>query len=437
MGRPSNLGRWPAPSSDLQHGLLPFPLIPMVPAPFPSPSVKPPVPDAQAGERLDVEFQDVELEAGSTGAGEQRAIERLLDANLDRAREGLRVIEDWCRFGLARPDLVSRTKDFRQRLGRCHQARYKLARHTATDPAAGMAHGAQAERQGAAAVVAANCGRVQEALRVLEEFARALPGPLAAEAAAIRYGLYDLEVDVLRAAAGPGWRRELLQQCQLYLVTSPAPNLEAVVAAALEAGVRLVQYRAKGDAPASDAPTGGPAITDQQRLADARALRQLCARHGALFLVNDRIDLALAVDADGVHLGQDDLPPAIARSLLGPDRLIGRSTNRLEQLHQAVADGCDYVGVGPVNATPTKPGRDPVGLDYVRQAAAASPIPFFAIGGIDATTLDGALAAGASRVAVVRAITQAADAGAASAALLARLAQVRLDHPPAERPDQP
>jgi thiamine-phosphate pyrophosphorylase len=228
-----------------------------------------------------------------------------------------------------------------------------------------------------------------------------------------------------------------LQQCQLYLVTSPVANLEAVVAAALGAGVRLVQYRAKADAPAGDAPAGGPAITDQQRLADARALRELCARHGALFLVNDRLDLALAVDADGVHLGQDDLPPAIARSLLGPDRLIGRSTNRIEQLHQAVADGCDYVGVGPVNATPTKPGRDPVGLEYVRQAAAASPIPFFAIGGIDATTLDGALAAGASRVAVVRAITHAADPGAASAALLARLDQVRLDHPPAERPDQP
>jgi len=432
MGSPPKVGISRFPSSDPQHGLLPFLLIFMVSAPFPSPSLEPQ--DFVPGV---CEAQPVEAQAGMAGAGEQRAIERLLDANLDRAREGLRVIEDWCRFGLARPDLVSRTKDFRQRLGRCHQARYKLARHTATDPAAGMAHGAQAERQGAAAVVAANCGRVQEALRVLEEFGRALPGPLAGEAAAIRYGLYDLEVDVLRAAAGPGWRRELLQQCQLYLVTSPVANLEAVVAAALGAGVRLVQYRAKADAPAGDAPAGGPAITDQQRLADARALRELCARHGALFLVNDRLDLALAVDADGVHLGQDDLPPAIARSLLGPDRLIGRSTNRIEQLHQAVADGCDYVGVGPVNATPTKPGRDPVGLEYVRQAAAASPIPFFAIGGIDATTLDGAVAAGASRVAVVRAITHAADPGAASAALLARLDQVRLDHLPAERPDQP
>ena len=397
----------------------------MVPVPFPSPSVDPPAVEPLAVDLHARDSQASEPQAGSPEAGEQRAIERLLDANLDRAREGLRVIEDWCRFGLERPDLVSRTKDFRQRLGRCHEDRYKLARHTATDSAAGMAHGAQAERQGAAAVVAANCGRVQEALRVLEEFGRSGAGPLAGEAAAIRYGLYDLEVDVLRAGAGPGWRRELLQHCQLYLVTSPAANLEAVVAAALGAGVRLVQYRAKAEAPAG----GGPAMGDQQRLAEARALRQLCARHGALFLVNDRLDLALAVDADGVHLGQDDLPPAIARRLLGPDRLIGRSTNRLGQLHQAVADGCDYVGVGPVNATPTKPGREPVGLDYVRQAAAASPIPFFAIGGIDATNLDDALAAGASRVAVVRAITQAADPGAASAALLGRLAAVGLDQP--------
>ena len=135
------------------------------------------------------------------------------------------------------------------------------------------------------------------------------------------------------------------------------------------------------------------------------------------------------MDADGVHLGQDDLPPAIARRLLGPDRLIGRSSHRLEQLQQAVADGCDYVGVGPVNATPTKPGRDPVGLDYVRQAAAESPIPFFAIGGIDATSLEAALSAGANRVAVVRAIIEATDPGAASAALLARLAQVRVAQP--------
>ncbi len=358
----------------------------------------------------DADLTDTGL-TGITSAAGDLAVRRLLDANLDRAREGLRVIEDWCRFGLERADLVVRLKDMRQRLGRLHRDQYKQARHTATDPAAGLAHPAQAGRLQPSSVVAANAGRVQEALRVLEEFGRPSDPGLAAEAAAIRYALYDLEVEVLRAApGGADQRREQLRRCRLYLVTSPSPRLEATVAAALEAGVRLVQYRAKE-------------AEDGQRFAEALALRRLCARHGALFLVNDRVDLALAVDADGVHLGQEDLPPAVARRLLGPERLIGRSTQRLEQLHQAVAAGCDYVGTGPVNATPTKPGREPVGLAYVRQAAAESPIPFFAIGGIDATSLPAVLAAGARGVAVVRAITEAVDPAAACRELLNLLAE--------------
>jgi len=294
------------------------------------------------------------------------AVLRLLDANLDRAREGLRVVEDWCRFGLDRPDLVARLKDL---------------------------------------------------LRVLEEVSRGVDDALAVEAAAIRYALYDLEVELLRASRGGEERRLQLRQCRLYLITSPAPNLEVVVEAALGAGVRLVQYRAKEGGLEPD----GQPITDGVRLQQAQALRQLCSGHGALFVVNDRIDIAQAVDADGVHLGQGDLPPALARRLLGPEKLIGRSTHALPQLRQAVADGCDYVGVGPVNATPTKPGRDPVGLDYVRQAAAESPIPFFAIGGIDLASLAAVQAAGAERVAVVRAITEAVDPAAASRALLKRL----------------
>ena len=369
---------------------------------------------------------------------ETAAIRRLLDANLDRAREGLRVLEDWSRFALDRTDLVTACKDLRQRLGRLHHSRYKLERDTAGDGGAGLGHPAQLERRQPAQVLAANAGRVQEALRVLEEFGRLEDPELAAEAAAIRYRLYDLEVELLQATAardaaagGAGAveaiaakesaghpfkahdsagaeRRKRLEACRLYLITRPVPELERVVEAALQAGVRLVQYRAKE-------------ADDRSRLAEARALRDLCARHGALFVVNDRIDLALAVDADGVHLGQDDLPPALARRLLGPDKLIGRSTHAIEQLRQAEADGCDYVGVGPVNATPTKPGRSPVGLDYVRQAAAEARIPWFAIGGIESSSLAPVLEAGACRVAVVRAITDAPDPGAATADLLAGL----------------
>ena len=340
--------------------------------------------------------------------GHTAAIERLLDANLDRAREGLRVLEDWCRFVLRRPDLVVRLKDLRQRLGQCHRFTYKLARHAATDDSAGLGHPAQLERENPLAVVAANAGRVQEALRVLEEFGRALDPPLAMEAARIRYALYDLEVECLRGGAPDGQsRRERLAQCHLYLITSPVPDLERVVEAALTAGVRLVQYR----------PKEQPA-TDLERLAQARVLCRLCHRHGALFLLNDRLDLALAAEADGVHLGQTDLPLAEARRLLGPERLIGRSTHCLDQLRQAVSEGCDYVGVGPVHATPSKPGRDSVGLAYVAAAAAESPLPWFAIGGINATTLAPVQQAGATRVAVIRAITGAEDPRAATLALL-------------------
>jgi thiamine-phosphate pyrophosphorylase len=356
---------------------------------------------------------------GDTAAiqGCPSSVLRLLDANLDRAREGLRVLEDWARFGLDRADLVARTKDMRQRLGRLHHTRYKQARHAASDPATGMAHPAQAERQQPEAVVAANAARVQEALRVLEEFGRQGDPGLAAEAAVIRYALYDLELELLQADSLRAQRRARLGECHLYLVIGPLPDLEARVEAALVGGVRLVQYRAKEGSLDAD----GQPLTDTLRLRQAQALRQLCSRHGALFVVNDRIDLALAVDADGVHLGQGDLPPAVARRLLGPDRLLGRSTHAIHQLHQAVQDGCDYVGVGPVNATPTKPGRAPVGLDFVRQACAESPIPCFAIGGITAEEIPAVRQAGARRVAVVRAISAAPDPCIASRELLAAL----------------
>ena len=393
---------------------------PVLPAELPPPSPGTPAQpndsqanDAQDRQRQDWEDHDWEDQHWEAPDGQTvpEPVARLLDANLDRAREGLRVLEDWARFGLDRPDLVVRTKDLRQRLARVHRDRYKQARHTATDPAAGLSHPAQAERVTPARVVAANAARVQEALRVLEEFGRSLDPALAREAARSRYALYDLELELMRAGRDGDGRRQLLARCRLYLICGA--GAAAAVEGALEAGVGIVQYRAKE----------GEGLDDRHRLDEARALRRLCQRHAALFVVNDRVDLALAVDADGVHLGQGDLPVAVARRLLGPDRLIGCSTHAPDQLARALADGCDYVGVGPVNATPTKPGRDPVGLAYVAEAAATCPLPFFAIGGIDAATLPAVLAAGASRVAVVRAIAAAPDPGAATRTLLALLEQ--------------
>ena len=143
-------------------------------------------------------------------------------------------------------------------------------------------------------------------------------------------------------------------------------NLLGQVGAALRSGVGMVQYRAKDG-------------SDRERLEEARSVAELCRQSGALFIVNDRIDLALAVDADGVHLGQDDLPTDVARQLIGADRLLGRSTHNLDQVRQANAEACDYLGLGPVNSTAVKPDRQAIGTTLVGDATALSERPVFAI----------------------------------------------------------
>ena len=339
-------------------------------------------------------------------------VARLIDANLDRAREGLRVIEDWCRFGLDRDDLVVPLKDWRQRLGQQHHDRYRRARSTATDVAAGLGHPAQASRGTAQAIVKANASRVQEALRVLEEFGRNLDPALASTSAEIRYGLYDLEVRILEAC-GRQHRQERLEAAKLCLITDPDRdnNLERLlqgVEAALVAGVSLVQYRRKQG-------------NDQQRLLEAQALKTLCSRFEALFIINDRIDLALLVDADGVHLGQDDLPLSEARQLLGPERLLGRSTHCLEHLIAAQKERADSLGGGPIFATATTRDRRPAGLSWVTEASLHAAVPWFAIGGIDVETIPSVRAAGAQRVAVVSAIMGSNHPEEASRTLLQAL----------------
>jgi thiamine-phosphate pyrophosphorylase len=134
-----------------------------------------------------------------------------------------------------------------------------------------------------------------------------------------------------------------------------------------------------------------------------------CARHGALFIVNDRPDVAVAAGADGVHLGQDDLPPDVARAILGPDAIVGRSTHTADEVRRARSEPVDYIAVGPCFATPTKPGRPAAGLGLLRVAAAETTVPWFAIGGINAGTLPEVVAAGARRIVVVRAVTESAD----------------------------
>ncbi len=330
-------------------------------------------------------------------------LERILDANLDRAREGLRVIEEWCRFGLERADLTATCKHLRQQLGQWHRQELRLARNTPTDPGTALTHPQEQQRSQIQTVLQANLGRVQESLRVLEEYGKLYDPQLAAECKQMRYQVYSLESQLLSHD-----RLAKLRRSPLYLVTSPSDRLLEIVEAALKGGLTLVQYRNK-------------TADDTTRLQEAEKLAQLCHQHDALFILNDRVDLAIAVNADGVHLGQQDIPIALARKILGPQPLIGRSTTNPTEMERAIAEGADYIGVGPVYETPTKAGKAAAGLAYIRYAVEHAPMPWYAIGGIDASNLPQVVGAGATHVAVVRAIMQAPDPTQATQALLAHL----------------
>src|SRR5829696_2588516 len=199
--------------------------------------------------------------------------------------------------------------------------------------------------------------------------------------------------------------RERLADARLYLVCDarPRPFLDA----ALRGGADLIQLR--------DKTLGADGL-----VAAARTFRAAADAHGALFILNDRPDLVAACSADGVHVGQDDGSPADARAAAGPDAIVGRSTHAPEQADAAEADpDVDYLAVGPVHATPTKPGRPAAGLGYVAHAATAVRKPWFAIGGLDAGNLGEVVARGARRVVVVRAIADAAEPESAARALRA------------------
>jgi len=206
-------------------------------------------------------------------------------------------------------------------------------------------------------------------------------------------------------------RRIKLETARLYLCTSirdGGADLARFLDAVLSHGVDIVQMREKS------------ADAEAQREA-AKVFRRLADEHAALFVMNDDPDLAASSDADGVHLGQEDMQPEKAREILGNEFLIGRSTHSPEELARALDEPVDYLGVGPVNETPTKPGRPGVGLDYVSYAAKESTKPFFVTGGMDPQTVRPVLEAGATRVVVVRALTEAKDPAAVAKALRALL----------------
>ena len=213
-------------------------------------------------------------------------------------------------------------------------------------------------------------------------------------------------------------RRARLSAARLYMVcdsTPPQHDLPDLLRAATAGGVDVVQLRDKR-------------LGDDELVAVAHAMRALCERIGLLLIVNDRPWVAGEVGADGVHVGQDDEAVEEVREQVGPDMLIGLSTHAPAEIDGVDAGVVDYIGVGPVHQTPTKPGRPAVGLELVRYAAARAPVPFFAIGGLDVGNLPETIQAGASRACVLRAITDARDPEQAARALRSELDAAPPEH---------
>lgn len=333
----------------------------------------------------------------------KKAIYRILDANLDRAREGLRIIEEWCRFGLNHQPLAEECKQIRQELGHWHSWELRQARDTPGDVGTELSHPQEETRDSIEQLLQANLCRSQEALRVLEEYSKLYSSEMAAACKQLRYRVYAIESSLFN-----NYRLQILHNASLYLVTSPEAEILKIVELALKGGLTLVQYRDKE-------------AKDCDRLEKAHQLCQLCHHYNALFIVNDRVDIALAVDADGVHLGQQDAPVAFAREVLGTHKIVGRSTTNKQELNKAIAERADYVGVGPFYETPTKPGKTAASPEYIDYVKAKCSVPWFAIGGIDQNNLNAILTAGAQRVAVVRAIMQAEHPNQVTRQLMSQL----------------
>lgn len=358
---------------------------------------------------------EVEEEKPVLDATGQIDAARILDACANRAREGLRVVEDYCRFALNDSFLCGELKQLRhdltQALSGLSTPHLLEARETRRDVGASLSTEAEQTRSSLVAVAAANWKRLQEALRSLEEFGKTVGPDLGRAMEQLRYRSYTLE----RAAALGGAARERLADVRLCLLLTSLQcvrPLQETIREAAAGGVSMIQLREKD-------------LCDRELLKRAHEVRGWAREAEVLFLVNDRPDIARLANADGVHLGQDDLPVKEARRILGPDALIGVSTHTIAQVRGAVLDGASYLGVGPTFPSRTKKFSEFPGLDFVRAVAAETTLPFFVIGGVNLETVGAAAAAGARRVAVSQVLCQADDPRATAAELVKALSEAR------------
>lgn len=333
-------------------------------------------------------------------------IYRIIDANLNRSAEGLRVIEDLMRFAFNRPDLSASVRNLRHEIRKASGSMFDsgiLSRDSQNDP--GLAVSQASKNDDKASIrdlVIGNFKRVQEGLRSLEENSKVAGHYEVSKVfESCRYESYTLEKKMMELIIAES-RRSILDT-DIYCITahehSNGRSNTEVVKELLESGIKLVQYREKDK-------------TLRQKFYECKEIRQMTRDFGARFIVNDDIELAVMVGADGVHIGQDDFPVSEVRKIVGDGVAIGLSTHSPEQAVEAVKAGVDYIGVGPIFKTYTKKDVvDPVGFDYLEYVACNIKIPFVAIGGIKAHNLGDVVKKGASCVALVTEIVGAESIG--------------------------
>lgn len=336
---------------------------------------------------------------------------RTFDASANRAREALRVVEDYVRFVLDDAHLTEQLKRLRHEMtaaiGTVPVTARLVARETQADVGTRISTPSERERDGLGALVTANFSRLQEALRSMEEFGKLLDSAMAVRLEQARYAAYTLH----SAVENTRMSIDRLSGSQLYVLLDGCDSSEAFEALAttlIAASVDLIQLRDKR-------------LDDRPLLERARLLRRLTDGTGTLFIMNDRPDLALLADADGVHLGQEELTVKDARRIVGPDCLVGVSTHSIEQARAAVLDGANYIGVGPTFTSGTKHFDDFPGLNLLKAVAAEIRLPAFAIGGINATNLPAVLETGVRRIAVSGGVLDTENPGEAATRLLDRL----------------
>ncbi len=348
-----------------------------------------------------LDYFSVNLPSKFYNASMDRAIYRIIDANFNRGREAARVVEEFCRFALDCAPLAGRAKQLRHELSSqmamLDGGQLTASRDTVGDIGCGLEVQGQLKRANLQDCLSAACKRLTEALRVLAETSQTIDADIAKRFEQLRYTCYTLEKDIINLAIPA----EKFKSVRLYVILSEqrSDDIISLSKDCIAGGADCLQLRAKN-------------ISDMQYLAVAKELVRICKDSGVISIINDRVDIAVACDADGVHLGQNDLSIAEASKMQLKPLIFGTSTHSMPELQQALTEQPHYVGLGSIFPSNTKEDVEVVGVDYITDAAkmlAGTSVRSVAIGGITVENMDKVLTAGAEAVAISSAVTKADD----------------------------